>query len=159
MVKEPHIIEQEEISELSKKTLRAYGSKAIRASLSASVAGDDAKAKKRADGVNRASAKVYPSQYTNSPLKAKVPASESAEWPVYARILEKSSRDEHYKGATPPEKMDDNMSPKEKQFAAAHGGLGGNPPPPFVDDNVIDKAPKPSAVVKKAPLNKAPGSQ
>lgn len=37
---------------------------------------------------------------------------ESAQWPVYARILE--NRDAHYKGATPPMEKDDGMSPNAK---------------------------------------------
>lgn len=74
--KKAGILEEfEQLDELSKKTLRSYGSKAIRDSLSRRKS-DPAKSQKRSDGVNLASAKVYPSQYQNSPLKAKIVAKE-----------------------------------------------------------------------------------
>lgn len=67
-------LEEEQIDELSKKTLGAYGSKALRAGLSG-----DEKSEKRMKGANLASAKMYPSQYEKSPLKAKVVAKEEVE--------------------------------------------------------------------------------
>jgi hypothetical protein len=66
--------EVEQIDELSKKTLRAVGGKMLRKGLS-----DDPKAAKHLKYANMASAKLYPNQYKNSPLKAKVPATESVE--------------------------------------------------------------------------------
>lgn len=57
--------------------------------------------------------------------KARVPATEEANnWPVYNRILEK--KDEHTKGATPPQTYDDKFSASDKKFADAHGGINGN---------------------------------
>lgn len=71
LIEDVAALAEELISELSKRTLGAYGSKAVRQAL-------DAKEKlsqsKRWAGINRASAKMYPNQYKNSPLKAKVPA-------------------------------------------------------------------------------------
>lgn len=64
----------EKIDEISSKLARKYGSKATRASLEAKTKGDRATASKRFKGVNLASAKAFPNQYKNSPLKAKVPA-------------------------------------------------------------------------------------
>lgn len=49
---------------------------------------------------------------------------ESTSWPIYDRIMEK--RDEHTKGATEPQKMDDNWSGNAKKFVDMHGGLTGN---------------------------------
>jgi hypothetical protein len=63
--------EVEELDELSSKTLRSYGGKALRAGLG----GND----KRMKGANLASAKLYPRQYEKSPLKAKVPANEEVD--------------------------------------------------------------------------------
>jgi hypothetical protein len=59
--------EVEQIDELSKKTLGSYRTKAAR---------DD---KDRSKGRNLSSAKMYPDQYKNSPLKAKVSATEEVE--------------------------------------------------------------------------------
>jgi len=59
--------EVEELDELSKKTLGSYRTKAAR---------DD---KDRSKGRNISSAKMYPDQYKNSPLKAKVSATEEAD--------------------------------------------------------------------------------
>ena len=59
--------EAEQIDELSKKTLGSYRTKAAR---------DD---KDRSKGRNISSAKMYPDQYKNSPLKAKVSATEETE--------------------------------------------------------------------------------
>ena len=72
--KKPVKEEAEEIDELSKNTLGAYGSKALRAGLSG-----DEKSEKRMKGANLASAKMYPDQYKKSPLKAKVVAKEEVE--------------------------------------------------------------------------------
>jgi len=59
--------EAEELDELSKKTLGSYRTKAAR---------DD---KDRSKGRNISSAKMYPDQYKNSPLKAKVSATEETD--------------------------------------------------------------------------------
>jgi hypothetical protein len=59
--------EVEQIDELSKKTLGSYRTKAARSD------------KDRSKGRNLSSAKMYPDQYKNSPLKAKVVATESVE--------------------------------------------------------------------------------
>ncbi len=59
--------EEVELDELSKKTLGSYRTKAAR---------DD---KDRSKGRNISSAKMYPDQYKNSPLKAKVSATEEVE--------------------------------------------------------------------------------
>lgn len=61
--------EAEDLEELSKKTLRAAGGRLLRRGL-----GDGPKAEKSMKSANLASAKLYPDQYKNSPLKAKVPA-------------------------------------------------------------------------------------
>jgi hypothetical protein len=66
--------EVEQIDEISKATLRKAGGKMLRKGLS-----DDPKAAKHLKYANMASAKLYPNQYKNSPLKAKVPATESVE--------------------------------------------------------------------------------
>jgi hypothetical protein len=66
--------EVEELDEISKATLRKAGGKMLRKGLS-----DDPKAAKHMKYANMASAKLYPNQYKNSPLKAKVPATESVE--------------------------------------------------------------------------------
>lgn len=68
--------EVEELDELSRKTLGTYGSKALRAGLSTD---NEATRSKRLKGANLASAKLYPSQYEKSPLKAKVVAKEEVE--------------------------------------------------------------------------------
>lgn len=59
--------ESEQIDELSKKTLGSYRTKAARSD------------KDRSKGRNLSSAKMYPDQYKNSPLKAKVVATESVD--------------------------------------------------------------------------------
>lgn len=64
----------EQIDEISSKLARNYGSKATRAGLEAKSKGDRATANKRLKGVNLASAKAFPNQYKNSPIKAKVSA-------------------------------------------------------------------------------------
>ena len=64
----------EQIDEISSKLARKYGSKATRAALEAKSKGDRATANKRFAGVNMASAKAFPNQYKNSPIKAKVSA-------------------------------------------------------------------------------------
>lgn len=102
---------------------------------------DDPKADKHMKSANLASAKLYPDQYKNSPLKAKVPATESTEWPVFARIMEK--RAEHVKGATPPEPIDSKASQGEKDFVNMHGGLTGN-------DSGIDGAKAAADTIKAA---------
>jgi hypothetical protein len=66
--------EVEQIDEISKATLRKVGGQMLRKGLS-----DDPKAAKHLKYANMASAKLYPNQYKNSPLKAKVPATESVE--------------------------------------------------------------------------------
>lgn len=66
--------EVEQIDELSKATLRKVGGKMLRKGLS-----DDPKADKHIKYANLASAKLYPDQYKNSLLKAKVPATEEVE--------------------------------------------------------------------------------
>lgn len=136
--------EVEELDELSKNLLRKVGGKMLRKGLS-----DDPKATKHMKSANLASAKLYPDQYKNSPLNAKVPATESTEWPVFKRIQEKSDKytvkynvsgvgddphqitmkfadPNHVKGATKPEAMDDKWSEGEKKFVELHGGLDGN---------------------------------
>lgn len=62
----------EQVDEVSKKLLRKVGGTMLRKGLS-----DDPKAAKHMKSANLASAKLYPDQYKNSPLKAKVPATES----------------------------------------------------------------------------------
>lgn len=64
----------EQIDEISSTLARKYGSKATRAGLEAKSKGDRATANKRFKGVNLASAKAFPNQYKNSPIKAKVSA-------------------------------------------------------------------------------------
>ena len=64
----------EQIDEISKNLLRKVSGKMLRRGL-----GDDPKADKHMKSANLASAKLYPDQYKNSPLKAKVPATESVE--------------------------------------------------------------------------------
>lgn len=59
--------ESVELDEVSKKTLGSYRTKARLSD------------KDRTVGINRSSAKMYPDQYKNSPLKAKVPANEEVE--------------------------------------------------------------------------------
>jgi hypothetical protein len=66
--------EAEELDELSKKTLRDAGGKMLRKGL-----GDGSRADKHMKSANLASAKLYPDQYKNSPLKAKVNATEEVE--------------------------------------------------------------------------------
>lgn len=135
--------EVEQVDEISKALLRKVGGKMLRKGLS-----DDPKAAKHMKSANLASAKLYPDQYKNSPLKAKVPATESTEWPVFKRIQEKSDKftvkysvsgvgddphqidmkfadPNHVKGATKPEKMGDTMSAGERDFVDQHGGLEG----------------------------------
>lgn len=135
--------EVEQVDEVSKALLRKVGGKMLRKGLS-----DDPKADKHAKYANLASAKLYPNQYKNSPLKAKVPATEEAEWPVFNRIMEKSDKftvkynvsgvgddpheitmkfadPNHVKGATKAEPMDDKWSEGEKKFVDMHGGLDG----------------------------------
>ena len=51
---------------------------------------------------------------------------ETTTWPVYARIKEANDRAMHYKGATPPETMDDKLTASDKAFLAPHGELKGN---------------------------------
>lgn len=70
--------EVEDLEELSKGTLRSYGGKALRQGLETISKGDETGGK-RMKGANLASAKLYPSQYEKSPLKAKVNATEEAE--------------------------------------------------------------------------------
>ena len=128
--------EVEQVDEVSKKLLRKVGGTMLRKGLS-----DDPKADKHMKSANLASAKLYPDQYKNSPLKAKVPATESTEWPVFARIMEK--RAEHVKGATPPEPIDSKASQGEKDFVNMHGGLTGN-------DSGIDGAKAAADTIKAA---------
>jgi lipid-binding SYLF domain-containing protein len=66
--------EVEQIDEISKATLRKVGGQMLRKGLS-----DDPKADKHMKYANLASAKLYPNQYKNSPLKAKVNATEEVE--------------------------------------------------------------------------------
>jgi chemotaxis receptor (MCP) glutamine deamidase CheD len=66
--------EVEQIDEISKATLRKVGGQMLRKGLS-----DDPKAAKHLKYANMASAKLYPNQYKNSPLKAKVNATEEVE--------------------------------------------------------------------------------
>lgn len=73
--------------------------------------------------------------------KAKVAATESADWPVFARIMEK--RDQHVKGATPPEPINSKASQGEKDFVNMHGGLNGN-------DSGIDGAKAAADTIKAA---------
>lgn len=57
---------------------------------------------------------------------------EARSWPIYARIQEKVGYDmppadkEHTKGATDPEMMKDKLTPSDKKFVDAHGGIDGN---------------------------------
>ena len=76
--------EVEPLAELSMKTLGSYRTKA---------ASDD---KDRSKGRNLSSAKMYPDQYKNSPLKAKVPATEEVE-PLAE--LSKNTLKDYVKGA------------------------------------------------------------
>jgi hypothetical protein len=66
--------ESVELDEISKATLRKVGGQMLRKGLS-----DDPKADKHMKYANLASAKLYPNQYKNSPLKAKVNATEEVE--------------------------------------------------------------------------------
>jgi hypothetical protein len=69
-----NMLDEEQIDELSKKTLRDAGGKMLRKGL-----GDGSRADKHMKSANLASAKLYPDQYKNSPLKAKVNATEEVE--------------------------------------------------------------------------------
>ena len=69
-----NMLDEEQLDELSKKTLRNAGGKMLRKGLE-----DGPKADKHMKSANLASAKLYPDQYKNSPLKAKVNATEEVE--------------------------------------------------------------------------------
>ncbi len=94
--------EVEQIDELSKKTLRAVGGKMLRKGLS-----DDPKADKHMKYANMASAKLYPDQYKNSPLKARVPATEEVEQideisdDLKAKYLDKAVQQRYDRFVTP----------------------------------------------------------
>jgi len=129
--------DNEQIDEISKKTLSSYvkkastdmydkGGRSVYHSTKAAKASgpfadqtkkkhrqksDEAerKAANRATGIERAMNRM---------------TKEQTSWPIYDRIMEK--RDEHTKGATKPQEMDDNWSDNAKKFVDMHGGLTGN---------------------------------
>jgi hypothetical protein len=85
--------------------------------------------------------------------KAPWDVKEDRSWVVYNRLLEKAGgREDHIKGATPPEAIDSKASKGEKDFVAMHGGLMGN-------DSGIDgaKAAQQTADAIAASVKAAPG--
>ena len=127
--------EEVELDEVSAKTLGNYSIKA------AQQGGSD----KRVAGQKMADEKIRKKQGYSSDAKV---AAEATEWPVFARIQEKSDKftvkynvsgvgddpheitmkfadPNHVKGATKAEPMDDKWSEGEKNFVALHGGLKG----------------------------------
>ena len=97
-----------QVDEISQDKLRQYHGKAgadLQAKRAKVAKGelsmaDLKKGQNRVAGLNRAANKM-----------------ESAEWPVYKRLMEK---DAHTKGATEAEKIDSKASGKEKEFRAKH---------------------------------------
>ena len=75
---------------------------------------------------------------------------ENTTWPVYKRIKEANDRAMHYKGATPPETMDDKLTASDKAFLAPHGELKGN-------DSGIDGAKAAEYTAKNATTGIKPG--
>ena len=80
-------------------------------------AADFAKLRKKKKGEK---SEVKPRQETDADKgQATAEKTESAHWPVYARIMEKA-RGDHTKGATAPEEMDSKDSPSAKKMKADH---------------------------------------
>ena len=127
--------EEVELDEVSANTLGKYSIKA------AQQGGSD----KRVAGQKMADEKIRKKQGYSSDAKV---AAEATEWPVFARIQEKSDKftvkynvagvgddpheitmkfadPDHVKGATKAEPMDDKWSEGEKKFVDMHGGLKG----------------------------------
>lgn len=72
--------------------------------------------------------------------------------PIFDRIMEKAGgREDHVKGATPPEAMDSKASGMEKDFVAKHGGLDGNDSGIDGAKAAADTAKAATAQVKAAP--------
>lgn len=167
--------EVEQVDEVSTSTLGAYIKKAVPDAekkmvdgINKSVAGhtqmsrgDDAKAYHNFDAsgklINKSNNRKA---HINKAVDKMTKESETTpEWPVYARIMEKV-KDPHTKGATETQKHGDNWAGKDTDFINTHGGIDGNEPEQHVDDDWIEAKSKGVAtkMVKKAPLNKAPGS-
>lgn len=80
-------------------------------------AADFAKLRKKKKGEK---SEVKPRQETDADKgQATAEKTESAHWPVYARIMEKA-RGDHTKGATAPEEMDSKDSPSAKKMKKDH---------------------------------------
>ncbi len=122
--------EVEQVDEISRDLARRYIRKVADKTNTGEL--DTKQVMKRKPGVELAGKKAYP----GIAGKARVPATESTEWPIFARIQEKVNQT---KGATKPESMEDRLTASDKKMVDGHGGLGAKTPEDFVDDNMIDK--------------------
>lgn len=128
----------EQVDELSKKTLGNYIKGASAAGIASGIGGDTRTGKKaHADDTRQLRNRLTGVQRATNKLTKE----DTMAWPVYNRILEKSSREDHYKGATPPQPHGDNWAGKDREFINKHGGVGPHKPDPKFDDVEIDVHP------------------
>lgn len=140
-----------QVNELSKKTLGNYikGASHSAAGIASGIGGDTRTGKKaHADDTRQLRNRLTGVQRATNKLTKE----DTVAWPVYKRILEKSNRADHYKGATPPQPHGDNWARKDREFVNMHGGTSNHKPEPHLDDTVTDSGPHNNVSnVKKAP--------